>query len=156
MGNKIKITGNAAIIGVDVGGTKIKTGMVSFEGKLLCDPVTVATGGKDEKEKIYGRIAGTIETVIKRSGIPDGDIAGIGLGVTGPLDLETGTILECPQLPTMHFFPLKERISKDFPFTVTMDNDANALILGESVWGAGKGNDIVLGYTLGTGLGCAR
>jgi glucokinase len=77
------------------------------------------------------------------------------MGVTGPLDNETGTILECPQLPTMHFFPLREKILEKFSLPVFMDNDANALLLGESILGAGKGYRTTLGFTLGTGLGCA-
>lgn len=77
------------------------------------------------------------------------------MGVTGPLDTEIGTILDCPQLPTMNSFPLRDRIRDHFNLDVTMDNDANALLLGESVWGAGNGYRTSLGFTLGTGLGCA-
>jgi glucokinase len=77
------------------------------------------------------------------------------MGVTGPLDTASGTILECPQLPTMHFYPLKAKIYEKFRIPVFMDNDANALLLGESIWGAGKDHRTTLGFTLGTGLGCA-
>lgn len=152
--NKI-IQDKVAIIGVDVGGTKIKTGLVSTNGVIIGEPVTLATGGNDEKEKVYGRIARSIISVIEESGIAIADVRGIGLGATGPLDIKSGTILECPALPTMYNFPLRERIGEEFQLPVTMDNDANALVLGESTWGAGKGYNIVLGYTLGTGVGCA-
>jgi glucokinase len=147
--------GNTAIIGVDVGGTKIQSGVVMPDGQILCEPVTIPTGGNDDKEKIIGRIICSINTVIKNSGLTTAGILGIGMGVTGPLDIETGVILECPQLPTMHYFPLRERISKEFQLPVFMNNDANALLLGESIWGAGKGHRIILGFTLGTGLGGA-
>ena len=143
------------IIGVDVGGTKIQAGAIDKEGTIVCSPVTTETIGEDKSENIFNRIAGLIELIIKNSGILPSDILGIGMGVTGPLDTELGTILECPQLPTMHFFPLRERIRERFRLPVVMDNDANALILGESVWGAGKGHRTTLGFTLGTGLGCA-
>jgi len=143
------------IIGVDIGGTKIQAGAIDKEGTIVCNPVTSETIGDDKSENIFNRIAGTMELVIKNSGILPSDIMGIGMGVTGPLDTELGTILECPQLPTMHFFPLRERIIERFRLPVVMDNDANALILGESVWGAGKGHRTTLGFTLGTGLGCA-
>jgi glucokinase len=141
------------LLGVDVGGTKIMAGAVDSSGKVTGEPVTVATGGSDDKELIFGRIAEAIQTVISRTGTDR--IKGIGMGVTGPLDIEKGLILECPQLPTMHFFPLRERIEKLFRLPVVMDNDANALLLGESIFGAGRGHKIVLGFTLGTGLGCA-
>jgi len=144
-----------AVIGVDIGGTKIKVGAVSSDGRIVCTPVTVPTVGMDKKEKIFQRIARTIQSVIENSELEDYTVEGIGLGVTGPLDTKNGLILECPQLPTMHFYPLKDKICNEFHLPVFMDNDANALMLGESIWGAGKGNNIVLGYTLGTGLGCA-
>jgi len=143
------------IIGVDVGGTKIQAGAIRSDGIVIVDPVTIPTGGLDGSEAILARIAGSIEQVIKISGARPEDIGGIGMGVTGPLDIEKGLILECPQLPTMHFFPLRQRITERFSLPVIMDNDANALLLGESIWGAGKGHRITLGFTLGTGLGCA-
>jgi glucokinase len=151
----MRVSDKSAMIGVDIGGTKIKTGAVSPDGELLCEPDTIATGGNDGSEKIFGRITGSIDTVIKRSGLKKTDIIGIGMGVTGPLDIKRGLILECPQLPTMHFYPLRERVAEVFSLPVYMDNDANALLLGESIWGAGKGHSITLGFTLGTGLGCA-
>jgi glucokinase len=149
------MTVKSAIIGVDVGGTKIQTGAINQEGKVICRPVTIDTGGNDECETIFGRITGSIDQVRRTAGLKADEIIGIGMGVTGPLDTETGTILECPQLPSMNFFPLRDRIIEHFRLPVTMDNDANALLLGESIWGAGKGFRTILGFTLGTGLGCA-
>lgn len=151
----MKASDKKIIIGVDVGGTKIQAGAIDKEGIIVCRPVTTATIGEDRSENIFNRIAGLIESVLKDSGLHLTEIMGIGMGVTGPLDNESGTILECPQLPTMHFFPLQERIKERFKLPVVMDNDANALILGESIWGAGKGYRTSLGFTLGTGLGCA-
>jgi glucokinase len=151
----MKSSGKGVIIGVDVGGTKIQAGAIKPDGEILGEPVTVDTAGNDENQKILCRITGSIEKVIKNSGLKPADITGIGMGVTGPLDIVSGTILECPQLPTMHFYPLRERIIEKFKLPVYMDNDANALLLGESIWGAGKEYGTTLGFTLGTGLGCA-
>jgi glucokinase len=153
--NQMKAIDRNVIIGVDVGGTKIQAGAIDKEGTIICEPVTTETIGEDKSENIFNRITGSIESVIRKSGLLSKDIVGIGMGVTGPLDTQAGTILECPQLPTMHFFPLRARVSELFRLPVIMDNDANALILGESVWGAGKGHRTTLGFTLGTGLGCA-
>jgi glucokinase len=143
------------IIGVDVGGTKIQAGAIRTDGRIIGEPLTVATGGYDGSEVIFGRIGGLIDKVIKNTGLKQSDLIGIGLGVTGPLDTSSGTILECPQLPTMHFYPLRDRVLEKYQLPVFMDNDANALLLGESIWGAGKGHRTTLGFTLGTGLGCA-
>lgn len=149
------ILSNKIIIGVDVGGTKIQAGAINQEGKIICEPVTIDTGGNDECETIFARITGSVDYVIRTAGLHSEEIVGIGMGVTGPLDTEIGTILDCPQLPTMNSFPLRDRIRDHFNLDVTMDNDANALLLGESVWGAGNGYRTSLGFTLGTGLGCA-
>jgi glucokinase len=143
------------IIGVDIGGTKIKAGAINHEGVKIGNPVTIETGGNDSSDKIFGRISDSVEKVIQTSEFKYSEIEGIGLGVTGPLDNDTGTIMECPQLPTMHFYPLRDKILEHFKLPVFMDNDANALLLGESIYGAGRGYPITLGYTLGTGLGCA-
>lgn len=151
----MKIAEKQIVIGVDIGGTKIMAGAVADGGRTLGEPVTVATGGNDDGEKIIGRITGSIRSAIGNSGLSLKDIKGIGLGVTGPVDSKTGRILECPQLPTLHDYPLRDTIHNEFGLPVYMDNDANALVLGESLWGAGKGCRVVLGYTLGTGLGCA-
>ena len=150
-----KFSEKQIIIGVDIGGTKIQAGAINSAGDIICEPVTVGTAGNDMSNKIFGRITSSIEKVIQNIGSVPADIAGIGLGVTGPLDTLNGTILECPQLPTMHFYPLREKIFEKFRIPVFMDNDANALLLGESLWGAGKGFRTTLGFTLGTGLGCA-
>jgi glucokinase len=142
-------------IGVDVGGTNIRAGAVVPDGRIIGESFSVATGATDPKELIVGRIIESIEAVIKHNRLEKANIQGIGMGVTGPLDVKNGKILQCPNLPTMDFFPLRKVIEKEFNLPVFMNNDANAMMLGESFWGAGKGFDSVLGITLGTGFGCA-
>ncbi|MDP4206160.1 MAG: ROK family protein [Bacteroidota bacterium] len=142
-------------IGVDIGGTKIKTGIVTPHGQVIGQTCTIPTGGNDPREEIVNRIFKSISEVIRINKLNKEDIRGIGMGVTGPLDVKNGKILQCPNLPTMDFFPLKDAVQTEFGFPVDMNNDANAMILGEAIWGAGKGSDNVLGITLGTGLGCA-
>jgi glucokinase len=143
------------VIGVDLGGTKIMTGAVDINGKLIGESFIVPTGGNDPKEMILERIYLSIDSVLMNNNLNVDNVVGIGIGSTGPLDAKNGIILECPQLPNMHYFPLKKAVQDKYNVPVYMNNDANALILGESIMGAGKGNNIVLGFTLGTGLGCA-
>jgi len=143
------------LIGVDFGGTKILTGAITEKGEILCEPVKVATNGYESPEKIIARLASSIDEVIRRSSLSIDEVKGIGLGVTGPLDIENGIILECPQLPTLHYFPLKRTVEERYHLPVYMNNDANCLIYGEALFGSGVGKNCVLGFTLGTGLGCA-
>lgn len=142
-------------IGVDFGGTKILTGLVDENGELIGEPVWVLTGGNDNSEKIIRKVIDSITEAVKRAGASINELGGIGLGVTGPLDVTNGLILECPQLPTLQFFPLRKTIQKFFACPVYMNNDANCLIYGETLFGSGMGKSNVVGFTLGTGLGCA-
>lgn len=142
-------------VGVDFGGTKILTGLVSENGRITGEPVRVLTGGNDDSEKIIHRLIDSIGDAAKRAGVSIEELGGIGLGVTGPLDVTRGLILACPQLPTLQFFPLKKTIQEHFECPVYMNNDANCLIYGEALFGSGIGKSNVVGFTLGTGLGCA-
>jgi glucokinase len=146
---------NKIIIGVDFGGTKILTGAMTRDGKIIGEPVKIATKSSEPADVILDSIRSAVIDVMRNCGAKIDDIKGIGLGVTGPLDISNGTILECPQLPTMHFFPLRKRIGELFNVPVYMNNDANCLIYAEALFGAGKGKNNVVGFTLGTGLGCA-
>jgi glucokinase len=146
---------NKIIIGVDLGGTKIMTGAVSYEGQVLGSPVKVPTEGNDTAESIVKRITGSVEKTLSSLNRTIKDVAGIGIGSTGPLDIDAGLILECPQLPNMHFFPLRKTIQDYFGIPVFINNDANCLIYGESVFGVAADKKNVVGFTLGTGIGCA-
>jgi glucokinase len=143
------------VIGVDLGGTKIMTGAINQEGKVLCTPVRVLTGGDEPKELIVKRITDSVETILSKLNVTIDDVAGIGVGSTGPLDIDSGIILECPQLPTMHFFLLRRTIQDYFKIPVFINNDANCLLFGESIFGAAANKKSVVGFTLGTGIGCA-
>jgi glucokinase len=104
---------------------------------------------------IIKRITDSVELSLSNTGLSISDVMGIGIGATGPLDIDGGVILECPQLPTMHFFPLRKTIEDYFGIPVCLNNDANCLILGECIFGAAANRKNVIGFTLGTGLGCA-
>ncbi len=146
---------NKVIIGVDLGGTKIMTGVMNLKGEVLGEPIVVPTIGNDPAEMILKRIVDTITIAMERLNITTQSVLGIGIGATGPLDIINGVILDCPQLPTMHNYPLREKIQKHFAVPTYMNNDANCMIYGETVFGVAKNKKNVLGFTLGTGIGCA-
>ena len=143
------------IIGIDLGGTKIMTGAISHDGKVLCTPKKILTGATDPCELILKRITDSVEGILKTLNATLDNVEGIGVGTTGPLDIDAGVILECPQLPTMHYFPLRSELEQYFKVPVFVNNDANCLIFGEYMFGAAKGKENVVGFTLGTGIGCA-
>ncbi|NOY37309.1 MAG: ROK family protein [Chlorobi bacterium] len=144
-----------SILGVDLGGTKIMSGLITQEGDIIGKPYTVPTGSKDPEKIIINRIFNSIEKALNIAQLRITDIEGIGIGATGPLDMKEGLILECPFLPTLNFFPLREVVHERLDIPVFLDNDANCFVLGECFFGAGRGHEVVMGYTLGTGIGCA-
>ncbi len=146
---------NKIYIGVDFGGTKILAGAMTRKGEVLFEPVKILTNGTDEPEKIFKKVTDSIKEVMNKIDLKTVNVVGIGLGVTGPIDIKNGVILECPQLPTMHFFPLRKRVEGLFHLPVYMNNDANCLIYGEALFGSGAGLNNIVGFTLGTGIGCA-
>jgi glucokinase len=146
---------NKIAIGVDLGGTKIMTGAIDYRGRVLGSTVKVPTVGNDPADAILKRITSSIEETLNSLNLTIEDVEGIGIGSTGPLDIGEGMILECPQLPNMHFFPLRKTIQDYFGIPVFVNNDANCLIFAESVFGAAADKKNIMGFTLGTGVGCA-
>ncbi len=146
---------NKVYIGVDLGGTKIMTGAVDVSGRVYQTPVKVSTGGDEPAENIVSRIVDSINKTLSAIKIDKLDAAGIGIGSTGPLSIKEGTILDCPQLPTMKNYSLRQTVENVFNIPVYLNNDANCLIYGETIFGAARGMKNVLGFTLGTGIGSA-
>jgi len=124
------------ILGVDLGGTKIMSGIVTPKGEVPGKPCTILTGGKDPEKVIINRIFHSIEKALSNARLKITDISGIGIGATGPLDMKKGLILECPFLPTLNNFPIRKTIHERFDIPVFLDNDANCLILGECYFGS--------------------
>lgn len=140
-------------IGIDFGGTKIRAGIVDNNGNIVGKCVSIPTNVSAPKEIIIGNMFAMIQTLI--DGCHDIEIQGIGVGCTGPLDNRNGIILDVCNLPTLNYYPLRECIESRFSCKVAIDNDANVFLLGESLFGSAKECSSVLGFTLGTGLGCA-
>jgi glucokinase len=80
-------------------------------------------------------------------------VTGIGLCSPGPLDPQTGVVLNPPNLPCWRNYPLAAEVERVFGVPARVDNDANAAGLAEALWGAGAGYTNVFYATLGTGIG---
>ena len=145
---------NIQALGIDIGGTKVMIGIIDSAGKVIGTPHKIATNANEPSTKILNNIFNAIEATLKSTSISLEQISGIGLGVPGPLDIKKGVILDPWQLPTLQNYSLVKDFKEHFAIPIYMNNDANCFVLGESFFGAGKNSDIVLGFTLGTGLGC--
>jgi glucokinase len=142
------------VVGIDFGGTKIKFGLVLENGKILNETLTLPTESHRRGDEIVGTMIEGIERIVQNSDLTIQQLAGIGIGSPGPLDLIHGIILEPPNLSTLHHFPLQQTLENYFNLSVAINNDANCFVLGEACFGSAQRASIVCGVTLGTGFGC--
>jgi len=102
------------IIGVDLGGTSIKVGVVPFDGGTVLGmrslPTEAARGAKFVVDRMVGMISDATKDALREAGIERSAIIGVGIGSPGPLDRRTGTVLETPNLGWRNF-PLRDLIS---------------------------------------------
>lgn len=136
--------------GVDVGGTTIKMGFFDREGTLL-DKWEVKTHTADQGGRILDDIAKEISRKLKEEDIPKSEVAGIGLGVPGPVKAD-GTVVKCINLG-WGIFNVEKALQEKTGLPVRAGNDANVAALGEMWKGGGRGCRNLLLVTLGTGVG---
>jgi glucokinase len=140
-----------ALVGVDLGGTKILAALVDSDGRVL-DRVrqsTPQTGPDDVVETI----AGSIRTLLERHRLAASAIAGVGIGAPGPMDPNTGVVFEPPNLQGWRDVPLAEMVTARLGISTFVENDANAAALGEWWVGAGAGVNDLIYITVSTGIG---
>lgn len=133
-------------IGIDLGGTYIKYGLVDETGKILKKGMLPTKGEEKSREIVINQMALAIKDVWSE------EIEGIGIGTPGIVD-NNGAVFESPNLPDWHNFNLREIFEKMFNKRVVVENDANSIAWGEFLFGAGKGTRTIVCLTLGTGLG---
>jgi glucokinase len=143
------------IVGVDIGGTNVVVGTGQEDGHSLHghqkEP-THLTGGPGATVDQVNRLVAVSLTQARAelgSGI---DVIGVGIGSPGPLDTRSGTVLLTPNLGWTEM-PLRDRVAAAAGLPTTLDNDANCSVLGEWWRGAAQGGRVVIGITIGTGIG---
>lgn len=137
-------------IGIDIGGTGTKFGIVDRDGNVLFSGEMSTKKHKEVDgfiEELHGHLG---ELIDKAGGI--GRIRGIGVGAPNG-NFYTGTIEYAPNLPWSGIIPIAKMMSDKFQLPVTLTNDANAAAIGEMMYGAAKGMRDFIMITLGTGVG---
>ena len=138
-------------IGFDLGGTKMMA--VVFDDKLkVLAKKRRKTRGNEGEQVALERLSETITMALEAAEVHPDEVAGIGAGVPGPLDLQRGVILEAPNLGWKNV-ALQEFLSKRFKCPAAICNDVDAGVFGEYIAGAGQGQRCVLGVFPGTGIG---
>ncbi len=138
-------------IAVDLGGTNQRIAAVSEEGKLL-EKLTTGTEVHKGRDFVIREMTDAIQSLMVKYRA-SGDLAGIGIGVPGFIDMDTGTIMRSPNLQDWANFPVRQEIERILKTAVILENDANVAAMGEKWLGAGRNTDDMAMYTLGTGVG---
>lgn len=139
-------------IGIDLGATRMKIGLVDMQGRV-CLRREADTLSKLGKSAIIDSLVKNVEGIIKESGLSKKNIAGIGIGVPGPVNSKKGVVHYFPNIKGWNNVPLKSILEQRLCIKVNLDNDVNAMTLGEYNFGAGKGTKNLVCLTLGTGVG---
>jgi glucokinase len=134
------------VLGVDIGGTKIATGLVSKHAevsRVRSIPTLANEGYSVSLRQVWGAIEESLT----------GDVTAIGICAPGPLNPKTGMILNPPNLPGWRNVALQEMAQIRFGLRVRVENDCNAAGLAEARFGAAKGSSSVFYAAIGTGIG---
>lgn len=137
-------------IGVDIGGTGTKYGIVDRNGNVLFSSEMSTKKHKTIETFIDELYIHLNELIEKAGGI--GRMRGIGMGAPNG-NFYSGTIEYAPNLPWKGIIPIAKMVSDKFKLDVTLTNDANAAAIGEMMYGAAKGMKDFIMITLGTGVG---
>lgn len=133
-------------IGVDVGGTNVKAGLVTAGGSVL----EVVTEPSPETAPELAAVVGDLVSALRHD--PSHQVVAVGVGAAGFVDADRATVLFAPNLPWRHE-PLRAVVAERVGLPVVVENDANAMAWGEYVFGAGRGADHLVCVTIGTGIG---
>ncbi|MFD2671001.1 ROK family glucokinase [Marinicrinis sediminis] len=138
-------------IGVDLGGTTVKVGICNPAGDLM-HKFEGPTGVEHGTEAIIDNIVKYVKELVAESAYSWEQVEGIGAGIPGFMDMESGVVKLSPNLG-FRDTPVKQMLEDRLGKQVTINNDANVAALGEAWAGAGKGLKNVVCFTLGTGVG---
>ena len=138
-------------IGIDIGGTDTKIGLVDVHNKLL-DSVCIPTKAERPADEVIRTVAETALSILDKNGIAMEQCVGVGIGVPGTVDRKKGIVRYSNNI-RWEDVPLVKEMSTYLPIPVEIANDADCAALGETIAGAGKECRDVVMITLGTGVG---
>jgi glucokinase len=138
-------------IGVDLGGTNIKAGVVTRDGRIL-HQVSIKTNAHRPADEVIADIAGAARLVLREHGTDISEIESIGVGSPGAIDDKNGVVIFAGNLNWINV-PLAQKLSDELGIPAYVSNDANVAAYAEYLFGAGKGRQSLYLITLGTGVG---
>ncbi len=139
-------------VGVDLGGTNIKVGVVDDLGRPL-SWLSVRTESEKGPEDAMGRMAAAVKEAVEQAGVEPEAVAYVGLGSPGTMDIPAGMLIVPVNLKGWDYFPIRDRLSHHCGLPVAFANDAGAAAYGEFWVGSGRELASIVLLTLGTGIG---
>ncbi|HEY4554336.1 MAG TPA: ROK family transcriptional regulator [Bacillaceae bacterium] len=140
----------AYVIGVDIGGTKVKTVICDLTGNIIQS--SSFTTGQYLETGLVRQIAIEVNHLIQSGEIEGEKVLGMGVGVPGITDAESGVVVEAPSLNWVRY-PFMAEIKKHFDFPIFLENDVNIAALGEQWLGNAQHKENMLFIAVGTGIG---
>lgn len=141
------------VVGVDVGGTNIKLGIVHPSGKVIARTSFATKPFASSKTQLIAALADQIRSILKTAGIPLKDVSGVGIGLPGLIDHKAGIVRFLPNIPGWRNVKLVAILHKKIGLPIAIDNDVKLITLAEWKFGAGRGVSDMICLTLGTGVG---
>jgi len=153
--NSISAINSDCIIGIDLGGTCIKYALISVEGEIHFSD-EVPSNALLSSQAVLQQILSVIEQALNVAEQHHLKVTCVGLGSPGTIDVESGVVKSgADNIRGWHDYPLRDNVAEQIKLPVYIDNDANLIAIGESVYGCAKGKNSALVVTLGTGIGGA-
>ncbi|WP_028783877.1 ROK family transcriptional regulator [Thalassobacillus devorans] len=140
----------AYVVGVDIGGTKVASGIVDLDGRVYASREFPTQDFLNRS--LFKRLHNDVAEMMKELNIRDQDILGMGIGVPGVTDVTQGLVIDAPALQ-WKYFSARENAEKYFNFPIYIENDVNTSVLGEHWLGAGQQKDNLIYIAIGTGIG---
>ena len=134
-----------AVIGVDLGGTSVRAGLV-VDGRLA-EVRSAAVRSRGSQRDVVEDMFGVIDPILRE------DVAGIGAGVPSVIDLEAGVVYDVQNIRSWKKVPLRALLEERYRLPAYVNNDANCFAVGEKYFGKAKPFDNAVGLIIGTGLG---
>ncbi|MEE0138856.1 ROK family protein [Fusobacterium ulcerans] len=138
-------------VGIDLGGTNTKIGLLNIEGDILKSSI-IKTLSSEGVDKTMERIWGVIQELAKEANINIKNVKGIGMGIPGPVE-DQSIVAFFANFPWGTNVNVKKKLEKITGIETKLDNDANIIALGEAKYGAAKGSKSSVTVALGTGIG---
>lgn len=139
------------IVGIDIGGANIRVILIDISGNILIQTKeqTSQSGG----DKVFQQTIGLLNKTMQKINISYNDIIGVGVGISGCIDANSGSISFCPNIKGLENFPFKEKLEDEINKPVVFDDSVRCMALAEKKYGCAKDFNNFIFVSLGIGIG---